>query len=212
MRDTDAIIDELVATARPVRPQSPRGGRFALLAIGAATLGAVFMVRGVRPDIVAGTPPPLLCVAAGLMLILAVAAGAGAARMASPQVGAASSGVQWALAALMLLPLIALADIAIGTSQATGLAIGPGVRCLSLGLGASLASLAFLTFWLRRGAPVAPERAAWVAGLAAGAIGALAVTLECTLDAFAHLGVWHVAIVLAAATVSRLLLPRFLRW
>lgn len=212
MRDTDAIIDELVRAADPVRPRSARAGRLALLGIAAASVAAVLITYGVRSDIMAGTPSPMLFLAAGLMLILAVAAGAGASRMASPQVGATGTGVEGAFVAVMLLPAIALVGIAAGTGQMADLAVGSGLRCLALGLAASLGSIAFLVHWLRRGAPVRPERAAWVAGLAAGSIGALAVTLECTRDAFAHMGVWHVAIILSVATLSRLVLPRFLRW
>ena len=146
------------------------------------------------------------------MLILAMAAGAGAIRMARPQVGAASSGAPWALATLLLLPVLAIAGIAARPELASGLESDSGLRCLAVGIVAGSASLAFLTLWLRRGAPVAPERAAWLAGLASGAIGALAVTLECPHNGLAHLGVWHVAAVLVTAVAARLTLPRLLRW
>jgi hypothetical protein len=212
MTDFDALIDELAEGAAPVPLRSTRSGRIALAAIAAATLVVVFLIDGFRADVTAARPAPMLSVALGLMLILAIAAGASAVRMARPQVGAAASGAPWALAALLLLPAIALISIAADSSQIAGLAFAPGVRCLAFGLVAGLASLAFLILWLRQGAPVAPERASWLAGLAAGAVGAIAVTLECQRDALAHLGVWHVAVPLVAAGVTRLVLPRFLRW
>jgi hypothetical protein len=93
-----------------------------------------------------------------------------------------------------------------------GLALEPGIGCLAFGLVAGLASLAFLTLWLRGGAPVAPERASWLAGLASGAIGALTITLECAHDPLTHVGIWHVAIPLVMAAGARLALPRLLRW
>lgn len=212
MTDFNTLIDRLATDATPVRRQSTQSGRLLLAAIAAITLAAVFATYGFRADIVGGSPSPIVGLAAGLMLILAAAAGAGAVRMARPQVGAASSGAPWALAALLLLPALALAGIAARPILSSGLAEDIGLRCLTFGIVAGMASLAFLTMWLRRGAPVAPQRAAWLAGLASGAIGALAVTLECPLDELAHLGVWHVAVVPVVGVGARLLLPRLLRW
>ena len=212
MTDFDTLIDELATDAEPVRRQSTRMGRFLLAGIAAATVAAVFSTYGFRADIIAGSPSPMVGVAAGLMLILAVAAGAGAVRMARPQVGAAASGAPWALAALLLLPVMAIAGIVARPDLPSGMASDSGLRCLTFGLIAGAGSLAFLTAWLRRGAPVAPEQAAWLAGLASGAIGALAVTLECQHDELGHLGVWHVAAVLVSALAARMLLPRLLRW
>jgi hypothetical protein len=212
MPDFDALIDELAAEVAPVRRQSAWLGRLGLAGIVVVSLTLVFLSYGFRADVMAGQPAPLLGIAAGLMLILAAAAGTSTVRMARPQVGAPSSGAPWALAALLLLPVIALAGIFAEPDRIAGLALGQGLRCLTLGLVAGLGTLAFLIAWLRRGAPVAPGRAAWLAGLAAGATGALAVTLECPVDALAHVGVWHVAVPLVAAGAARLLLPRFLRW
>lgn len=212
MTNFETLIDTLANDAQPVRRQSVQTGRAALAAIAAASCSAIFAVYGFRADVMAGSPAPMVGLAAGLMLILALAAGAGAVRMARPQVGAASSGAPWALAALMLLPALAIAGIAARPELASGMAADHGIRCLVVGLVAGTASLAFLTVWLRRGAPVAPLRAAWLAGLASGAVGALAVTLECPRDALAHLGVWHVAVVVVSALAARIILPRLLRW
>ena len=212
MTDFNTLIDRLATDAVPVRRQSTQSGRLLLAAVAAVTMAAVFATYGFRGDIIGGSPSPIVGLAAGLMLILAVAAGAGAVRMARPQVGAASSGAPWALAALLLLPALALAGIVARPELSSGLAADSGLRCLTFGIVAGMASLAFLTMWLRRGAPVAPQRAAWLAGLASGAIGALAVTLECPHDELAHLGVWHVAVVLVVGSGAGLLLPRLLRW
>ena len=212
MTNFDKLIDTLASDAPPVQRQSTGSGRAMLAIVAAATIAAVFATYGFRDDIIAGTPAPMVGLGAGLMLILAMAAGAGAIRMARPQVGAASSGAPWALATLLLLPVLAIAGIAARPELASGMEAESGLRCLSVGIVAGSASLAFLTLWLRRGAPVAPERAAWLAGLASGAIGALAVTLECPHNELAHLGVWHVAAVLVTTVAARLTLPRLLRW
>ncbi|MGI8931968.1 MAG: NrsF family protein [Sphingomicrobium sp.] len=212
MNQFDALIDRLAEDVTPVRAQSTRLGRATLAAIAAVTLAAVYLLLGFRDELMRGSIEPMLGVTIGLLAILAVAAGSSAVRMARPQVGAPGSGAPWALAALLVLPAIALAGIVAQPGLSAGLALGTGLRCLAVGILAALGSLAFLTTWLRRGAPVAPERASWLAGLASGAIGALAVTLECPEDGFAHLGVWHIVIPLAAGGATRLLLPRFLRW
>ena len=212
MADLELLMDELAEEARPVRPQSTRLGRWTLAAVAAASIAGVYAIYGFRDDVMRMMPSPLLGLAIGLMLLLSIAAGASVVRMARPQVGAPSSGAPWALAALLLLPATVLVAIVAQPALVADLDPDSGLRCLALGVAAGFASLVFLAVWLRQGAPVAPVRAAWAAGLASGAIGALAVTLECPKDALAHLGVWHVAVVLAAAGAARLVLPRFLRW
>lgn len=212
MTDFDRLIDTLANDALPVHRQSTRSGRAMLAIVAAATIAAVYAAYGFRADIMAGTPAPMIGLGAGLMAILALAAGASAIRMARPQVGAPSSGAPWALATLMLLPVLAIAGIAARPQLAAGLESESGLRCLAFGVMAGAASLAYLTIWLLRGAPVAPGRAVWLAGLASGAIGALAVTLECPHDELAHLGIWHVAAVLVTAATARLMLSRLLSW
>jgi hypothetical protein len=89
---------------------------------------------------------------------------------------------------------------------------GEGYFCLLTGTLASIASIIALTLWLRRGAPTSATRASWLIGIAGGAIGALAMALVCPIDSIMHIGTWHAGIVAVAATGSRLVLPRFLRW
>lgn len=212
MPDLDHLIDELADDGRAVRPLSTVRGRGLLALVAAGTLALVALGFGFRADVLAMRPAPMLAMAAGLMAILAAAAGLGALRMARPQVGAAPSPAPWLLAALLLLPLAALLELAGRPVLAPGLSVEAGLRCLLLGFAAGAAAAACLTAWLRRGAPVAPERAAWLVGLFAGAVGALAVSLECPMDALLHLGVWHVAAVPVWAVAARVALPPLLRW
>lgn len=210
--DLDTLIDNLAAEARPVRPQSSRLGRLVLSAVAAASTAGVYALYGFRHDVLRMQPSPILAIALGMILLLAIAAGSSAVRMARPQVGAAPSGAPWALAALLLLPASVMALIAAQPAFAAGLDPSEGIRCLAVGLAASASSLVFLAIWLKRGAPVSPERASWLAGLCAGAIGAFAVTLECPDNDLAHLAIWHVAVVIAVAGSARLALPPLLRW
>ena len=57
--------------------------------------------------------------------------------------------------------------------------------------------------FLRRAAPVALARQAWLTGLAAGALGSLAFGITCPVDTIAHLGLWHVLPVPLAALAAR---------
>ena len=74
------------------------------------------------------------------------------------------------------------------------------------------ATFLYLAAWLKRGAPVQPDHAALLTGIAAGAVGAVAISLECPRDAIAHVGLWHIAPIAIGAIAGRLLLPRLLRW
>ena len=212
MTDLDQFIDDLAERAKPVGVQRTDQGRMILGIVGLLTVAFVAFMFGIRDDVSRLAPTPLITVATGLLAILSLAAGAHAVRMARPQVGASSSGTGWLIATLMLLPLAAIGAIAANPSEAAGLNSEVGFRCLMIGFAAGLGALAFLALWLRQGAPVAPEKASWLAGLAAGGIGAVAVTIECAYDSLAHLGVWHVAVVVAMAMLARLLLPPLVRW
>lgn len=212
MTDHDELIHRLADRAIAIRPRTNLAGRVLLAAVGAVTIAIVYMTLGFRHDVIVGQPAPMLGVTSGLLLLLAAAAGAGAVRMARPQVGAPTSGAPWVLAALLLVPLVALFGIATQPALVGGFDMHQGLRCLALGLVAGLGTFAFLAAWLKQGAAVSPERASWLVGLAAGATGALANSLECPQETLAHLAIWHVAAVPVAAVAARILLPRFLRW
>lgn len=212
MSDLDHLIDRLSGEAAAVQPMKSSRGRLLLAAVAALSVAMAYEVYGLREDVMAMNPPPMLAVSLGLFAILAIAAGSSAVRMARPQVGAGQSGAPWALAATMLLPLTALISLYSNPSMASGLGTHQGMRCLTFGLVTGSATLAFLTLWLRKGAPVAPERSAWFAGLAAGAVGAFANSLECPVDSIAHLGLWHVGEVILGGLIGRLVLPPLLRW
>ncbi len=212
MSNLDLLIDKLSQQLEPVRVHRGSTSRLILAATAAASISGIAVVYGLRGDVMTMRAPPLLMVAIGLMAILGCASGVQAVRMARPQVGAPTTGTPWLVAALGLLPLLALAALLTDPAAAVGLNSNSGIRCLVVGLASGLASLGFLTFWLRRGAPVAADRAAWLAGLSAGAIGAAAVTLECGRNEIAHLGLWHVAVVAVMAIAARVALPRLLRW
>ncbi|KPQ24263.1 MAG: hypothetical protein HLUCCX21_05640 [Porphyrobacter sp. HL-46] len=94
-------------------------------------------------------------------------------------------------------------------SGALILGAGPGLSsALATGLVVAIAAVLFL----RRAAPVALARQAWLTGLAAGALGSLAFGITCPVDTIAHLGLWHVLPVPLAALAARVAVPSLIRW
>lgn len=211
MTDLSHLMDDLTQSLTPVRAQKASRGRLALFAVAIGSIAVLPAVEGMSPAV---THPsnPMGWITLCLLALLGLAAGLAAVRLAQPQVGAPAEGFVWATAALMTIPVGALASIAGEPDLAAGLTLGPGLRCLSVGALASIGTLGFLSFWLRRGAPVSTGRASWAAGLASGAVGAIAVTLECPFNGIAHLGIWHVAVVIVVGGIVRLLLRPILRW
>lgn len=203
----DTLSDDLV----PVRPLSLTRGRAIALAAALVTVLGTLASFGLRPDLAAGRPTPIVLLLAGLFALTAVAAGWGATRLARPAVGSTNqTGAFWLAGAILLFPTVALLEIAMGHGARIDTAFG--LRCLQWGMTLSVLSAAALTLFLRRGAPVLPDKAGLLAGLAAGSVGALANTLECPGTSLDHLAFWHVATVALWAAIGRWGLARLLRW
>lgn len=212
MPNFDHLIDDLAADLKPVRPVSPLAGQLLLAAVAAATLFAAAVSWGLSGAVESLRPSPASVVSGGLFFLLGLAGGWAATRMTRPAIGRPSNGWRWAGAAVAVLPVAAILLAVMSASSRTGLSWDDGIGCMLRGLVASAGAAAALTMWLRRGAPLRVHSAAWVIGLTAGAVGALAVALTCPDDAFTHIGLWHVAIVAGAGITGRMVLPPFLRW
>jgi hypothetical protein len=212
MPDNDELIEQLTGDLRPTRRISPWSGR-ALLGL-AAVLTVVMLVArfGMRPDFAAGQPHSVPLISLLVILSLCITFTVAVTAMARPAVGAARGGWQWALAPLAILPIAAAVTAASDAGELAKMLPPEGPACLIVGTLASLASIALLTYWLRRGAPTSASRAAWLIGIAGGAVGALAMGFVCPIDAITHIGTWHVGIIVTAGLGSRLALPYFLRW
>lgn len=207
----NSLIDTLSDDLQPVRPLSLTRGRALGLAAALFTVVGFLSLYGLRPDLAAGRPAPLILIIAGLFGLTAVAAGWAATRLARPAVGSVNqTGALWLFGAILILPTVSAIEMALGHGVHMDTAFG--LRCLSWGVGASVITAAALTGFLRRGAPVLPEKAGLFTGLAAGSVGALAITLECSGTALSHLAIWHVAIVAVWAVIGRWGLSRLLHW
>ncbi|MBW0144725.1 NrsF family protein [Sphingomicrobium clamense] len=205
------LIDTLADDLEPTSILSLTRGRIAAASVALATTIGVVALYGIRPDLAAGRPAPLILVTAGLFLLTAIAAGWAATRLARPAVGSANqTGALWLFGAILILPAVSAIELALG--HGVGINAEFGARCLTFGLIGSIFTASAITLFLRRGAPVLPEKAGLLTGLAAGSVGAFAVTLECSGTALAHLAIWHVGIVALWAAIGRWGVSRLLRW
>lgn len=211
--DPDAFIAGLVDDLAPVTPLRQGRGMGLAMVVSLGMAAALVAVRGPRPDLVQGSPDAVFLLSAGLFLVLALASAWAAIDMARPLVGSRREGWIWTalMAAVLPLSALVLAGANLWHGAPSGIHSG-GVECLLLGLGWSLWTALALTLWLRRGAPSQPERAGLLVGVASGAAGIFAVSLQCPVNDLIHIGLWHGAAVLLAGLAGRLLLGRVLRW
>jgi len=212
MSTSDELIDRLTADLQPRRKISPWLGRAMLALIALLTIAALTRLFGMRADFTIGRPHPVPLMSELVILSAGCAIAAALTGVGVVVLGKRASARQWAAAALAVLPIAALVTAA-GNATERALMLPPdGIFCLVTGTLGSLASIALLSLWLRRGAPTSPERAAWMIGIGSGAVGAFAIGFVCPVDAITHIGTWHAGIIVVAAIASRIVLPRFLRW
>jgi hypothetical protein len=210
--NTEELIESLAREARPVQAFAPPGRL--LLAFAAAAVGvagaASFMLRA---DLARELRGPALLLETALLLLAAFAVAWGPAVLARP-------------AAPRLRGMLALAGVAaLGAAFAMALrqtwGIGPswpawsGVTLLCAAAATLFSLLPFAggIALLKRGASVHPLRSGALLGFAAGALGAVAQTWVCDINAPAHVILGHA--VLPGAALSALGAwagHRWLRW
>jgi hypothetical protein len=206
-------IETLVADLQPVRPVSPRGGVLIALFAAAVVVAIIAAAFGLRTDVVAGNPHPMVMLREGMLLLLGFASLAAVVASARPGVGQSSTGWRWALAAASLFPLtsIALAMTTEGFPLDVLFSVD-GPWCLGISLSGGLLIGAGLTVWLRGGAPTALNRIGWLVGLTSGSFGAFAYGLHCPSITVFYVGLWYTGAILLCALVGRLIVPRLIRW
>ena len=167
---TELLIAGLVDDLSAVAPLRKRGGM--ALAVTALAAGAAGMIGlcGLRTDLQAGQPAPMVLIAAGLLLVLALASCWAVVDMARPYVGVRREGWGWTALMAGVLPGAALILLTMDWFHGAPPALdGDGWKCLAAGLGWGLLTAGGLIMWLRRGAPLRPERAGLLTGVGAGA-------------------------------------------
>lgn len=211
--DMSSLIDDLT----PVRVVQRRDS---LLLIAVATFVAsvvVAMIYGMRADIIAGNPHPIVIIRASLLLLLGLATTLAVAAAARPSVGKPQNGWMWALAAAAVLPFAALCKFIYlyASGQPLNLFMLDfefGPRCLFISTLSALWIGSLMTWWLRRGAPIALNRAGWLVGIAAGSFGTFSFNVYCNSVSIFYIGLWYSLAVTICAIVGRLIVPRLIRW
>jgi hypothetical protein len=212
-QNSDVLIAQLVGSLKPVKPMRFSHGMGYTLLAAAISTALVISVFGIRPDLQAGQFASMPMIATGLFLGLGIASGATVVVMSRPGVGISHSGWAWAAAMAALLPVAGLtAGISNGHSLLSQDSIAHGLDCFIIGTGSSVVVFATLVWWLRRGAPTAPDYAGLVAGIAAGSLGIFAFGLHCPENDIMHIGVWHSAVVLMLGALGRVIVPSLVRW
>lgn len=211
--NSPATIDSLVANLQQVRPVRARNGIGILLLAAALVSIAAAWRYGLRPDIIAGAPHPMVVLRLGTLLLLGLATGLAAIASARPAVGSSRSGWHWALAGALLFPAAALIVVAWnGSVAASEIAADYGEACLWISLASALFVGGALTIWLRHGASVRPELTGWLTGLSAGSFGTFSYALHCPMTNIVYIGLWYSAAVGLSAVAGRLIVSPLLRW
>ncbi len=206
-------IEALVADLTPVRTVQSRIGVALTLAAATAASLWVGLWYGLRADIVAGAPDPLVLLRAGALLLLGLATLLAVSAAARPTVGQRHNGWVWALAAALLFPLAAAIMLAwTGKMPIEELSPTTGRYCLQITGISAIGIGGVLTAWLRTGAPTNIERSGWLVGLASGSLGALAYSLHCPMANIYYIGLWYTLAVGLAAVAGRLIVPHIIRW
>ena len=192
---TDALIRQLAAQARPVRPLRPPGVRFVgWVLFAAAWVTAGIAAVGARIDVGAALRDPTFVPSVALPAALGVAATMSAFVASVP-----GRGRRWPalIAGALLAAWLSLVVIEIATTG--GGSLGAGVRCMRnlAAFGAPPGLLAY--FMLRRAAPLARGATGLFAALGAAALAHAGTCFVCRNHGALHILVWHLAFVLLLA-------------
>lgn len=210
---TENLIDRLAEGLVPV-PARQLERRLALAVVGGAIFGLSLIVGvlGLRPDLqLAMTGSDFWC-KLGYTASIALAALAGARRLARPEV----SGINLTVFAVPISVLVLLALFEMSSASAgerNTLIFGATWReCPVLIAALSLPLLAILFRLFSGFAPHRPRLTGAVIGVATGATTAALYSLHCPESAMTFLLLWYSAGIMIVATIGAIIGPRILRW
>lgn len=215
--NTQNLIDNLAADLQPIKPIQTRNGITVVLAATCVAALIVIALFGLRQDVRAGAPNPIVVVRGGLLVLLGLATSFAVTRAARPAVGQGQNGWGWALAAALMLPVAALVIYCAHIVNAEPFVKGEmdfayGPYCLGISGASAMLIGAVQTLWLRRGAPTDLNRAGWLVGLAAGSFGTFAYSLHCPSNSIYYVGLFYGSAVGLCAVVGRFVVPRLIKW
>ena len=212
-KSTDSLIDKLEGDLQPTTPLRQVRGRALVAAALAGTILLAFILLGHMTRTAIDLASAMFVLTNGLLLVLGLASSLTVVSMAQPRVGSMHDAPKWALATVALLPVAAIGAAIAGRAGTAGIfAQRQDLVCFIVGSLFAAITAGVLFYWLRRGAPVLPERAGFLLGLGAGAIGSFANGLFCPDHAIWHLGIWHVLPVALWGLIGRIAVPPLIRW
>lgn len=206
--DIAALVNDL----EPVTVLNRRRPLVTAAAITIAMISIVALLRGVRPDVLAGNPDAMFLIRSGILLLLGGGTAHAVLGMASPSVGKAHMNWQMALAVALLFPVVALIVALtgdMGTAMSKMYTVG---QCLMFSAIGGIATATPMILHLRRGAPTSLARAGWLVGMASGGLGAFAYNIHCPFNNVVYIGIWYTLAVGLCAVAGRLAVPRLIRW
>jgi Negative regulator of sigma F len=208
-RAIGAVLDSELAALTPVRTRRPVRDALFIVVTGLVVVGVMLSVMRVRKDIL--ELPLVWLVVMGIAWLLgfivpawlAVVPPAGQmiARWRAAAGAGAVSAVLFIVSGLMIQPS--------GPSSSVGLRGPPHFHgCLEIGLIAALVPVLLASIAVRGAFPVGSRWAAAALGAAAGALGGLMLHFHCPIADGVHVSVMHGGVVVVAAGISALIVPR----
>jgi hypothetical protein len=211
--DTDELIQDIAASATPVRPLPPPWLRTAAwLALSIPYLALVMLIVSPNYDLSGKLTDVRFLIEQTAALTTAVAAAAAAFAMTVP-----GYGRKWLL--LPVLPFaVWLASLGLGCLEdwrqfgSEGLSLRTDWDCFPyMVLVGAIPALA-IALMLRRGAPLNPHAAAALGGLAAAGLGDFGLRLFHAQDVSIMVLVWHVGTVVVLAALAGWAGSALLNW
>jgi hypothetical protein len=214
----DPLIDQLVADLSAVTPR--RWTREAALLAGLVIIESLLfiMLKDVRPDMPQALAAPAFWWKSGSLAVIAALAAAAMLISLDPAntTNRRLTGLYRSLGIALPLALALGWLIDAGASDTATLSARlqwrEGMDCLKNVVLLSLPLVLALGFLMRRGATTQPERTSASAGLAAASLGAFVFAFHCPHDDPLYVAIWYGGAVAAVSGLTRLLLPRLLRW
>lgn len=211
---TNQLIEVLSKNVDPVKPARIKTTLALAIVFGAvAAFCFMFATVGLRSDIKTGVLSGFIALKLVFTLILISAGTVLLSRLIRPgQDGRKSYAV--ILLSFLVLMLAGAGSLVIHAPVSWGhMIMGTNwtmcVLCIPL-----FATLPFigLIWTLRLGAPTNLRRAGAVAGLVAGALGAIAYAFHCPDDSIPFIALWYGVMIAGCTGVGAILGPRLLRW
>lgn len=212
----EQTIEALVEDLRPVEPLRLWRGISVGLALTALAIVGVRLTYGLRADVMALHPAPVVIARGAVLLVGGLALLVAALRAGvpgRPDQGATVLGTM--TLGIMPVGLMGLLlDSIVARRRPSFAELAPTItmRCFGIALATSLLIGAGLVLWMRRAAPTDLVRAGWLTGWAAAALGTFAYSLFCPSQTMAFVTAVYPAAMLFAATAIRFATPPLLRW